>query len=221
MNKEEPKTTVFTLESARAALKLGPVTYRCNACGKIHNVKQGCPTRCLEDRIRSAFDSPESVAVFKSTSLALVEFVEAFEDSASRSFESVSSSFETGLAEMFLVSSLYDSLSVLIAACGLVGDPRLKRWKTVHKGYAVLIVSPLARCGLRGLSDLDWILMADPPDANREIVRLTCAYLANDCSWPSSDLPAFDMCAPRVVQSYHVLRSKLNELVAKRNEVDG
>lgn len=202
----------FTLESVRAALKLGPVMYRCNVCGGTHNTKLGCPTRCLEGRMRSAFGAAESVAAFRPAGLAFVELIDELRPTA---YEP-----RTEMAAMFIEAYCYDLFCVLAAMYDPIDDQRLSGWNA-SRAYFVLICSFMQRG-----DDLIWMLMANSNDANREILHLTYTYLARDAQRLVPDHLIFGMCAVKIKgpgyhpyvpteRLYRALLSELDSLAAK------
>ena len=163
----QPSTSALsaarTVESAQAALQLGPVEYVCNACGETHVSNQPLPRHCFSRRIDFALASARETGEYDAAGRAMAALLNALLDAAPR--QSVA-----WISVAWIMACLERPASILAALCD---DPRL------HDVADCRSASRKASVRLALFGSPAWLLMSDPSHANQEVMRIVRQYLCD------------------------------------------
>lgn len=204
-----------TVESARAALALGPVAYRCNVCGETHVADGLYPQACVHERLRRALRPTGAPREFDGVGRAFVQLIMAIDVEAYGKRPPIGYWVTAGNA---YAQELVDMLRVPECAVFVATGRTTRPVPTAARDGCVCLARSIARRG----GDLTWMLMAEPRDADREIVRETARHMSDesrlfDCG-PTRMKHLRDLvriCGGDVAQAYRELQAELGRLAAK------
>ena len=182
-------SVAYTVESAQAALQLGPVQYVCNVCGRTHTSEEPPPRNCILARIRQAGKSSWAgsalPALAKAVGLLAAELGYAGSCAMARMQQ------DAYLATQDLVGVVYPAARIVALL-----SSNLSLHVTLSNLKGASETNWLGVSGRRGSS---WALMVQPDSAHREILRAAGLHLRR-VQWPPTHVA--DACGGKVRQAY-------------------
>lgn len=189
----------YTVESAQAALQLGPVEYVCNVCGRTHVSEKPPPCYCIVARIRSAGKSSWAGGALDALAGAAGRLVTELCDARTRAMGRMHTDVYYTAVDLIdivypeaHIISLLSTNSLLHTVVANSKASSQTTWLYASKTLDELAV----RVKLRGrhFNNLSWALMAEPDCVHREILRIVRLHLCS-VQWPPAH--AADTCGSK------------------------
>lgn len=179
----------YTVESAQAALQLGPVEYVCNVCGQTHTSEEPPPRNCILARIRQAGKSSWAGSALPALAKAVGLLAAELGYAGSRAMARMQQ--DAYIATEDLVGVVYPAARIVaLLSSNLLLSVTLADFKGLPQ---------TSWLRASGCSNSSWALMAGLDCAHREILRAVGLHLRS-VQWPSTH--AADICGSKVRQAY-------------------
>lgn len=179
----------YTVESAQAALQLGPVQYVCNVCGQPHTSDEPPPRNCILARIRQAGKSSWAGSALPALAKAVGLLAAELGYAGSRAMARMQQ--DAYLATQDLVGVVYPAARIVaLFSSNLLLSVTLAD----TKGLPQTSWLRASGCG-----NSSWALMAGLDCAHREILRAAGLHLRS-VQWPPTHTA--DICGSKARQAY-------------------
>lgn len=185
--------TVFTLESARAALALGPVRYECNVCGMAHTAGGTNVRSCIQAKLADVSFDLRATGAFSSLKAAYHRFHEAAvqlgmeSNVAANTVDPISYNDPLRREAWALITDIVEQGALLLIAAGHVGVVSSLSVQSAIE--AVELARAMSWFARRWPGEnWSWMLMAPAEKANMEIARLVVESICDPVAWHADRL---------------------------------